>query len=225
MIHLSIGTFDGVHLGHQHLFSQLPKEGKRIAFTFTNHPSSYFSHRAPVPLICTLPHKLKLLKSAGMDEVIAVPFDASFAEQTYRAFLTYLKERTGFTHLVLGTGATFGKNREGDEAHVRMLTQELSFQVDYLPKFLKMGQPISSGRIRPLIQEAAFSEVEQLLGRPYSILATPTQNHFDLPELCLPKPGSYKVTIQGSSTIAHISSRSLSLDSPVPDGTPIEIIF
>ncbi len=237
---LTIGTFDGVHLGHQALFqslrSHLPHEGTLCALTFSNHPTDIFSHRSPIPMLTTFEHKLKLFEQVGVDLAIAIPFTVEFAAQPFADFLINLKQKINFTHLTLGAGASFGKNRQGDEAHVRTLSQSLHFTAEYLPKVVIDGLPVSSGRIRGHLAKGEFSAVKNLLGRPYSIYApfikknNTTYSH--VPGLCLPPNGTYPIQLKlvdqllaGRATIEQ-ETATVQLDIPFFNALSFsEIIF
>lgn len=230
---LTIGTFDGVHLGHQALLRHLKKKsGKVVVFTFSNHPTQVFRPDNPTPLICPPLQKVKQLYDSGADIVILVPFTPSFAQTPFDKFLHDLKLKINFSHLTLGTGAVLGKNREGNEDNIRTLGTKLHFSVDYLPKTLLKGQPISSGRIRTAITQGHFHEVQESLGRPYSLMGHLNENDFPLPGICMPPDGVYAVQIKTGATQhlgrALISSKKQSLQLDLPTslhGKDVEVIF
>ncbi len=205
---LTIGSFDGVHLGHQallkHLRSKLPKNGVLAVLTFLNHPTHLFTPDQPMFLICPPLQKVKHLADCGADIVCLIPFTLEFAKTSFREFLHTLKKQLNFSYLALGTGATFGKNKEGDEPNVRKLASTFAFEVDYLPKTLVQGVPVSSGRIRSSIVQGALQEVQECLGRPYSLMGRlKKENGFFclfLPGICLPPEGIYTVRIKINST-------------------------
>lgn len=204
---LTIGSFDGVHLGHQTLLKQLraklPSNGILVVYTFSNHPSHHFTPNAPTPLICPPLQKAKLLEEYGADIVILVPFTQQFANTPYEQFLRHLKEKLSFSHLMLGTNATFGHKRQGNEENVKKIAPSLEFEVNYLPKLALHETPISSGFIRSLIARGAFHETQECLGRPYSLMGhlTSDQRLYTFPThgLCLPPEGVYPVRIKTSS--------------------------
>jgi riboflavin kinase/FMN adenylyltransferase len=211
---LTIGSFDGVHLGHQallrHLKSKLSSNGILAVFTFSNHPSQLFNPENPTPLINSPLQKVKLLEKYGAHFIFLIPFTAEFAQTPFQTFLQKLKQQLSFSHLVLGSGAALGKNKEGDEAHVRHLGEQLAYTVDYLPKVLEKAIPISSGRIRTLISQGLLHEVQSCLGRPYSLVGRLNQEQvLTLPGLCLPPERVYPVHIKTSSSthlgMAYIS--------------------
>ncbi len=202
---LTIGSFDGVHLGHQMILSRLRQrvgpEGGVAVISFSNHPSELFRGKS-VPLLSSKEQKIKLLEEQGVDVLYLLAFDQDLAGQSYHAFLHEVKEVYPFTHLIHGKGDAFGRNREGDETHILAMAQKEDFSAEYVDKFYPEGKPLSSGVIRELIAEARFSEAAFLLGRPYSLMAPLEINVQDPHEaqmatgmLCLPPDGSYACEI------------------------------
>ncbi len=211
---LTIGTFDGVHLGHQTLLKHL--KSKKIVFTFSNHPSN-------APLIYPSLQKVKYLADCGSDLVIIIPFSQAFASIPYDQFLVLMKKRLGFSHLVLGRGAVFGNKRQGSEENVRRLSKTLDFEVEYLPKY----GSISSGNIRQLISQGRFDEASACLGRPYSLMGRLQKNALPLPGICLPPEGFYPVQVKTANQVlsmqAHVLPSHIRLDLNLD--TDVEIIF
>ncbi len=254
---LTIGTFDGIHLGHQALLKTLREKvsGTLSVFTFSNHPSGVINSRPSTPLLITLEHKLKLLKECGVNLSVLSPFNTEFASQGFDQFLSKLHNALHFSHLVLGEGASFGKNRQGNESEVRAFAKDHHFEVDYFPKIIYKNEPISSGRIRNHLQKGEFAEVKALLGRPYSIYAPLVKKkdrfQLDASELCLPPDGIYPIRLinletavrdgrltqsptaisrinEDNSHLGHIHIPSLQIDLPPsfrPGRPLVEAIF
>jgi riboflavin kinase / FMN adenylyltransferase len=167
-IALTIGMFDGVHLGHQHLLQELKKRGKAAVLTFSHHPADTLRPGTAPPLLCTLEKKLNLLQKHGADLIIALPFTSSLATLSYDTFLKQIRRHLPFTTLVRGQGDAFGHNQEGTEENVRRLAQELNFEAVYLPKFMYDGEAVSSKKIRTLIEQGDFQKAFHLLkGAPW----------------------------------------------------------
>lgn len=156
---LTIGFFDGVHIGHRALLSRLREKPHTTIVTFSNHPQSLFHPPAP-KLLIPLDEKIAHLKQYA-DELIVLPFTFEFAATPFDAFLAQFK----LSHLLLGAGAVFGKNREGNEENVRKIAKEKGFTVEYLPKVLFKGEPVSSSRIRSALLAGDKQLADQLLGR------------------------------------------------------------
>ena len=238
-IGLSIGTFDGVHLGHQALFQLLRQKvspkGSVAALTFTQHPSQFFNVHAPTRLLCTLEHKLELLKALGVNLVILIEFNAAFAQQPFDQFLKEIKQHLPFSYLALGQNACFGKDRQGKPEAVKALEPHLHFEVNYLDKMVWDDQPISSGRIRNALQQGKLTEVASLLGRPYSVLAplvvASGSLTMDTTDLCLPPDGTYSIrmgALQGEAVVSgkmNAIRLNFSTDPQLPSGSRVEIIF
>ena len=194
---LTIGTFDGVHKGHQKIFSTLRKlvkeKGRIVALTFPSPPSHLFNPNKKTKLITSLSHKLQLLKGCGVDVLYLLPFTKEFAAKDYNSFIKLLKEQSDLSYLVLGSDATFGKEKEGDKMHVHEVAKKFGIEVHYIEK-----DHVSSSAIRKAIEKGNFKKAEELLGRPYSLLLEEGKNNY--PDLILPHDGVYgNITIEGSS--------------------------
>lgn len=164
-IALTIGSFDGVHLGHQHLLSELKKLGTPVVLTFSNHPAEIL-RSSPPPLIDTLEQKLRRLKSHGVALTICLPFNDELAAMPYDIFLKTIHEHLPFSHLVLGEGAAFGHQAQGHSRNILPFSCHLNFTPHYLPKFTFEGEVVSSKKIRELIEDKNFEHAFRLLGRP-----------------------------------------------------------
>src|SRR3990167_1227506 len=172
-IALTIGVFDGVHLGHQEIFKKLHrlagKEGTSCVLTFENHPSHLLTPYSPIIPLISLDHKLELFKKYGIDVVIVLPFTKELSNESYDTFIKRVHSHLPFSTLILGEGATLGKNREGNDHTVPELGKSLGFTVDYITKEIYHKEPISSGRIRALVKEGDLKKTKKMLGRHHSI--------------------------------------------------------
>lgn len=167
---VSIGSFDGVHLGHQALLAFMRKcvgpEGVICVFTFSNHPSQVFLNRDPVKLILEKDDKLHWLKHFGVECTYCFPFTLAFSQLSYRDFICQMHTICPFDHLVLGADAHLGRKREGTPDRVSALCKTLGATAHYLQKKIKGREEISSSRIRSLLFEKRKAEAETLLGHP-----------------------------------------------------------
>lgn len=177
---LTIGTFDGLHLGHQTIIRKMRELSSHTTLlTFLNHPAEIIKPELKAPKLLTpTPIKLSLLDKLGVDAVIVLPFTKEFAKTSYQELLNEFS----LSHLVFGKGDYFGKNREGTEENVRRYAEGKNIFVEYLDKKLHEGAPISSSRIRSLIKENRLEEASELLGRPFSIYYPPLNLSLALPE-------------------------------------------
>lgn len=249
---LSIGNFDGMHLGHQMLLQNLLSYSKdqgldSVLLTFSNHPSTVLAPQKPTLQVCSLSHKLHLLEQSNVDWVILQSFTPEFASQTAEQFLTTLKKYVPFSYLILGNDAVMGKDRQGNPKAIQALGQKLDFTPTYLPTYCTGNIKISSSQIRALIGQGKLDEAAKLLGRRYSIyghakngddedksLGFHTAN-FDVQGLCLPPLGVYAVKVIHKgveySGVANLGLGSILkvylFESPVNTlhEAPFEVIF
>jgi riboflavin kinase/FMN adenylyltransferase len=155
---LTIGFFDGVHLGHQALLRALRAHPHSTILTFSNHPQSVFNPPAP-ELLLPLSEKIELLKAYGTVDIR--PFTLEFAATPFDQLL----DQFNLSHFILGKGSVFGKNREGNETNVKAYAATRGIIVEYIPKVLFNNEPVSSSRIRRAMAAGNHSLATQLLGR------------------------------------------------------------
>lgn len=209
---LTIGNFDGVHLGHQKILKHVKevsaqKNAKSCVLTFENHPSTILRPEEPIPLLCSLKHRLKLIEEQGIDRVILLPFTKELSEYSAETFLKKIQEMLPLTDLILGYDSTIGKAREGDQNTVKALAQTLHFSVEYVAEEKLGDMVISSSAIRSFLQKGDLQMVKNLLGRSFSfyglaisrqgiayIIGYPSAK-LEINGLCLPPLGIYAVSI------------------------------
>ncbi|MEZ5314628.1 MAG: bifunctional riboflavin kinase/FAD synthetase [Chlamydiales bacterium] len=205
VISITIGNFDGVHLGHQAILSNL--KGQKVVFSFLNPPFEVVRKQQCLP-ITTISHRLHLLEIHGVDTTILVSFTKPFSKQSPKDFLSDLKKNVPFSDLILGHDAAIGNERKGNKKCLSKLALEMNFHLKYLEPVVIFNEIVSSSRLRKLVTQGAFQDVETLLGRPYSIRATvepgqqkgsllgfPTMN-LKIDNLCLPPFGVYIVQVE-----------------------------
>lgn len=167
---VAVGVFDGVHLGHQRLLHQLLEmasslQGMPTVLTFANHPDQVLHGTAP-PQIVSVPHRIRLLRRAGVQRLVILEFEPRLQNLTARQFATELlvgKLRT--RALLLGYDSALGKDRQGTPQHFRDLGSELGFQVATGAPFEVDGQPVSSTAIREAIANGDLTRARRFLGR------------------------------------------------------------
>jgi riboflavin kinase/FMN adenylyltransferase len=173
---LTIGNFDGVHLGHRALIGRTVEAareagGQAVVVTFEPHPQQVLRSQ-PVPLLSTLPHRLRLFEQLGADAACIVPFTPELAELSAERFLeAHLLSAFQVRGLVIGYDFAFGHNREGTTEVLQALSARHGFALDLLPAVMLDGEIVSSTRIRGALAAADFPAAERLLGRPWSHLA------------------------------------------------------
>ena len=171
---LTIGTFDGVHLGHQRLIQHLKAAAASHhlmagVLTFRNHPRSVLNPAAQTGYISSLEERLSLLREAGIDLIIDVDFTRELSLMKAREFVSLLYEVARMRGLVVGPDFALGHQREGTIDVLKDLGSELGFWVDVVePVTLDQG-PIRSSAVRRAISQGDMASAGQLLGRPYSL--------------------------------------------------------
>ncbi len=206
---LTIGVFDGVHLGHKYLISQLTEHARQQnllsgVVTFRQHPREVLSPQTRLPCLTSLAEKVNLLKSEGVDAVIALSFTREVAQLSARQFMSLLKKYLRMCGLIIGPNFTLGQNREGNADTLRTLGQEMNFSVTVIPPFRVNGEVASSTTIRDALADGNMRRVINLIGRSFSLqglvttgagrgaeLGFPTTNLEIDPKQALPADGVY----------------------------------
>jgi len=171
---VTIGNFDGVHLGHQELFSEVVLRSRRnggssVVVTFNPHPL-HVLRPGGIKLISTLEQKIEQIHKASIDVLVVIPFDRQFASTTAEHFVTHLLiEKIGMKELVVGYDYAFGKGRSGDTEFLRKQGLEKGFPVAVVDALHKDGMLVSSTKIRELVHAGRMMDASELLGRPYQI--------------------------------------------------------
>ena len=172
---LALGTFDGVHRGHQALL----EEGKRYAqeheillraYSFDRHPLEMLRPESAPKLLTTLPEKAALMKKYGADELQLLRFTREMAEMEPMDFLCMLREQVKLRAVVAGWNYTFGRGGTGNAALLRLDGNKYGYDVIIVPPVMTDdGEPISSTLIRRHLQEGHMEEAEALMGHPYEL--------------------------------------------------------
>jgi len=173
---VTIGLFDGVHLGHVKILDRLKKiaqneQGETLVITFNPHPRLVLNkENAEIKLLNSLPEKIKLLEKAGLNHLLIIPFTEKFAELSPDEFIgRILIEKIHPSHVVVGYNHTFGKNAGGDFIDLRNFAIEKKFKVEEVAA-QKLGKTsISSSKIRLLLEKGEIEEANAMLGYPYFI--------------------------------------------------------
>jgi riboflavin kinase / FMN adenylyltransferase len=224
---VTVGTFDGVHLGHQMVIARLLEKAAAmrltsVIVTFDRHPLTVVRPEHAPPVLTTQPEKQQILAATDADMIQFLPFTAELAEYAPEQFVDeILIARFGMKHLVIGYDHGFGKGRAGDVETLRRIGLERGFTVDVVAPYDIKGEHVSSSRIRSLLLDGDIELANAMLGRPYSIrgrvvqgegrgrqLDMPTANlQIDDPQKLLPKPGIYAVTLGELRGVLHLGPR------------------
>ncbi|ADH86352.1 bifunctional riboflavin kinase/FAD synthetase [Desulfurivibrio alkaliphilus] len=208
---VTIGNFDGVHMGHQQLFNTVSDLARRhrgtgVAITFEPHPLQVVRPEIGIKLISTYEQKVELISMAGIDALLVIPFTQEFAAMDAEQFVDQVLVGTlGVRELVVGYDYAFGKGRRGDADFLEACGKKQAFTVRVIPAFKVDGMVVSSSKVRELVAAGRMEDVTKLLGRYYqmrgvvqvgkkrggSILGFPTANlSLNEHDLC-PKHGVY----------------------------------
>lgn len=173
---VTVGTFDGVHIGHQQIIGELnrlkeEKNLRSILITFDPHPQIVLKNRSKdVKLLTSTEEKLELLKKFPLDIVYIINFSKEFASTpAENFFVDYILNRIGLNDLVIGYDHMFGKNREGSIETVNALSNKFGFSVHKVPEFKISDKNISSTEIRSLLEVGDVNAAKFFLGRFYDI--------------------------------------------------------
>jgi riboflavin kinase/FMN adenylyltransferase len=176
---LTIGTFDGVHLGHRKIIARLhdlaeTNHGESVIFTFDPHPRKVVAPgETNLRLLTTLDEKINLFEQSGIDHLIIYPFTPEFSRLTYEEFVEIVL--VGQIHtkfLVVGYDHKFGKNRQGDFEFLKKCADRFDFQIEKLDVLLMNEAHVSSTKIREAIQLGDFETANAFLGYPFTLHGT-----------------------------------------------------
>jgi riboflavin kinase/FMN adenylyltransferase len=234
---LSIGFFDGVHLGHQQIIRQTIADARQrnaiaLVVTFDRHPATVVTPGRAPALIYPLAQKLRTIESLGADSLLLIHFDKAFSQQPGEQFIRSLARDLGpIESLCVGANFTFGHKRDGNVALLKQLGEELQFKVHGMAAVSLDGKTVSSTRVREAIQAGDLDRASQMLGRAYSLvglvvkgdrlgqqLGFPTAN-LDVSGLVLPPVGVYaaRTTVNGRAyqSVLNLGFRP-TLQNPAP---------
>jgi riboflavin kinase / FMN adenylyltransferase len=214
---ITIGTFDGVHLGHRQVISRLKEisadlNGESVVFTFYPHPRIIVDKKEDsLRLLSTQEEKIALLQNMDIDHLVVYPFTEEFSKLTYHEFVKdILVDKMHLNTLVIGYDHKFGQDRQGDFLSLKILSTELGFNVERLDEFLLEDTVVSSTKIRKALDEGNIRKANHYLGYKYILmgrviegkqlgrkLGFPTANieTYDAHKL-VPRDGVYAVRVE-----------------------------
>ncbi len=211
---ITIGNFDGVHIGHQKIFKSVVENAKAIkgtplAITFDPHPVRVIAPERGLKMITSFDDKVELMSRSGIAVILTIPFDREFAKTEPEGFIQQiLVGKLGAKWVIVGHSYTFGKAKKGTTALLRRKGRKYGFKVSVIRYAKAYGEIVSSSRVRSLLLRGRVCEAGTLLGRPYhiqgevikgagrgaSLLHTPTANILTPNEL-IPREGVYAVKV------------------------------
>lgn len=206
---VTIGSFDGVHRGHQAIVHTLTAGAHAagapaVVLTFHPHPAVVLGGRQGPFYLTTPEERAAILGELGVDVVVSFPFNREVAQMTAREFMSLLSKHLKLSELWVGYDFALGRGREGTVPVLRQIGEELGYRVEQIAPIEIDGQIISSSQIRSALMEGEVEKAAQMLGRPYRIggpvvtgdsrgrtIGIPTAN-LEVPnERVLPKAGVY----------------------------------
>ena len=172
---ITLGNFDGIHLGHQELVRMVIRRareinGQSMVVTFRPHPLKVLAPETCPPLISIYEEKIQLFEKLGIDVLVKIPFSLHFAQMTPREFVKdVLCDTLGAKDIFVGYNYRFGKGREGTTQMLKQMGREFGFNVHEVEQISLNGEVISSTKIRQLLVAGEVEHAARLLGRPYAI--------------------------------------------------------
>jgi riboflavin kinase/FMN adenylyltransferase len=206
---LTIGSFDGVHLGHQKLIACVVESARAkgvaaVALTFEPSPREILRPGQPIAYLTRLPQKLELLAELGLDETVVVPFTKELSQVQAPDFIAWVRQYLPFVELWEGEGFALGHGRTGNMDVLAQLGKEMGYTLQIAPTVERNGEPVSSTRVREAVMSGDMETATALLGRHYSLSGTvvpgskrgremgyPTANLALPPNMALPADGVY----------------------------------
>ena len=171
---ITLGTYDGVHSGHRQIIQTVVEKAKNASarsflITFDPHPRKIISSDFKLQLLNTLPEKIELLTSLGIDNLLIINFTKEFSQLSPDEFiLKYLVNGIGLKEVVIGHDHHFGKGRDGDIENLKRLGMNYNFKVSAVQGFMVNDEIVSSTKIRNAVLSGDISKANKLLGRTYS---------------------------------------------------------
>jgi riboflavin kinase/FMN adenylyltransferase len=206
---VTIGSFDGVHIGHRRLIRRVRETADRTEMrstvvTFDPHPRCVVDPAGCPSMLSSLGERIELLTMAGAERVVVLAFTEELRTWSAERFATALVERLSMRRLLVGPGFALGRGREGTVGVLEDLGRQHGFTVTSVAPSKRGGAVVSSGRIREAIATGKFADAIAMLGRPYVLegpvergdgrgagLGVPTANLRVDPGRCIPSPGVY----------------------------------
>ena len=202
---IALGTFDGLHVGHQELIRTLKSNAaglKTMASTFSNIPASFFDNNKR--LLFTPEEKTRTFEKLGLDYLFMEPFDEHIANMAPDDFARYLFDTLGAKLLVVGFNYTYGYKAGGNAEHLKSFAKRYGARVEIVSAINMLGEPVSSTRVRKALKDGDAELAEKLLGRPYEYVNTveqgkhlgrtigfPTVNFYPSDDKLSPRTGVY----------------------------------
>ena len=178
---VTVGSFDGVHLGHRRIFEYVREAAERlggesVVITFDPHPQTVLHPEREFFILNTLEENAALIQSEGIDNMVVLPFTKEFSQLSFQDFLNFLIKKIGIKAIVMGPDHNFGKGREGNRETMREICTKNSIEIIIIPELIMEENKVRSSKIRQYIENKQFAEAEKLLGHPWKKNDEPVAN-------------------------------------------------
>ena len=178
---VTVGSFDGVHLGHRRIFEYMKGAAQRlggetVVITFDPHPQLVLHPEQAFFTLNTLEENAELIAAEGIDHMVVLPFTKAFSQLSFQEFLNFLIKKTGMKAIVMGADHNFGKGREGNKESMREFCAKNSIEIIIIPELMMEESKVRSSKIRQYIENKNFAEAEKLLGHPWKKNDKPVAN-------------------------------------------------
>ncbi|MDX9863456.1 MAG: bifunctional riboflavin kinase/FAD synthetase [Anaerolineaceae bacterium] len=217
---VTVGAFDGIHLGHQEIIRRLVQESRHagvpaVVITFFPHPAAVLGKNAGAFYLTTAEERADILASLGVDITVTLEFTRELAQQSAETFVQNIVKHLHPHKLIVGYDFSLGRNRQGNIATLQELGKQHDFQVEVVPPVTLNGEKISSSRVRQALENHDIETANALLGRAYAVhgsvtygdrrggkLGIPTANLEYPKDRLIPPRGVY-------ATIAHLDNQRI----------------
>jgi riboflavin kinase/FMN adenylyltransferase len=211
---VTLGNFDGIHLGHQRIFSKVIDyarriDGESVVITFEPHPLKVLLPGQCPPLLTPFRKKMMLIEKTGIEKVLCIEFTKDFSETSPSDFVKrILSERIGTKKVIVGYNYRFGSGKIGNVEFLKKTGAQIGMEVEVVDPLTVEDTIVSSSKIREFIKEGEVERASQLLGRDYPVIGRVIEGvhrgrdlgfrtaNLDMTEEIYPKPGVYAVRVK-----------------------------
>lgn len=219
-VNLTVGVFDGVHVGHRRLLKALGNDAEVLVITFRNNPEAVLSRGETPEQIMTFRQRAERLEAFGVRRLVAIDFSEQFSRLSGKDFVRLLEESLRIGKIAVGYDSRFGKDRDMDARALQAAFADMRTRIETVEPVLYEGKVVSSSRIRTAIRDAEFGDVERMLGTAHTLdlrnvpraeESRASGHQFirmqksDIHQ-CLPFPGRYPVSSEAEAARRHSSA-------------------
>jgi riboflavin kinase/FMN adenylyltransferase len=238
---LTIGNFDGVHLGHKALLERVRAKAAELGLPatvlcFEPHPREFFGSDTAPPRLCSMWRKMALLQTAGVDQICVQHFDAGFAALEPQAFIQQvIVDGLQARHLIIGDDFRFGRSRMGDLSMLKAASHQAGFTVEAMDTKEVSGERVSSSAVRSALQAGEIEHATRLLGEPFVVegwvqhgdkigrtIGFPTAN-IRMRQETLPLSGIFAVTVDGGPLKHAVGAASIGYRPTIGAGLSLRV--